>query len=83
MKRPRLDYDPNASVAATASNWKRVIFVDALLGIVAAIVGVVLAFTWSSFGGAVIAAIGVLYVFAVIRRYWAFQDRRRAAGLDD
>ena len=83
MKRPRMEYDPNASVAATASNWKRVIVVDALVGVVVAIVGVVLAFTWSSFGGAVIAALGVLYLFAVIRRYWGFQDRRRAAGLDD
>ena len=76
-------YDPNASPAAMASNWRRVIFVDGLLGIVLAVVGVVLAITWSRFGGAVVAAAGVLYVFAVIRRYRGFADRRRAAGLDD
>ena len=76
-------YDPNASPAAMASNWKRVIFVDGLLGIALAIIGVVLAITWSRFGGAVIAAVGVLYLFAVIRRFQGFADRRRAAGLDD
>ncbi len=76
-------YDPNASPAAMASNWRRVVFVDGLLGIALAVVGVVLAITWSRFGGAVIAALGVLYLFAVIRRYQGFGDRRRAAGLDD
>ena len=76
-------YDPNDSPAAMAPNWRRVILVDGLLGIVLAIVGVVLAITWSRFGGAVIAAFGVLYLFAVIRRYHGFGDRRRAAGLDD
>ena len=76
-------YDPNASPAAMASNWRRVILVDGLLGIVLAVVGVVLAVIWSQFGGAVVAAAGVLYVFAVIRRYRGFADRRRAAGLDD
>ena len=76
-------YDPNDSPAAMAPNWRRVILVDGLLGIVVAIVGIVLAITWSSFGGAVIAAFGVLYLFAVIRRVRGFGDRRRAAGLDD
>ena len=56
---------------------------DEVAGIVVAIVGIVLAITWSSFGGAVIAAFGVLYLFAVIRRFRGFGDRRRAAGLDD
>jgi hypothetical protein len=76
-------YDPNDSPAALASNWRRVIFVDGLLGIALAVVGIFLAITWSRFGGAVVAALGVLYLFAVIRRYHGFGDRRRAAGLDD
>ena len=79
----RLDYDPNASAAAMASNWWRVILVDALLGVGVAAAGVALVFTWSPFGGAVLAAIGVLYVFAVLRRRQGFKDRRRQAGLDD
>ena len=76
------DYDPNASPAAMASNWWRVILVDLLLGTSVAVAGVVLVFTWSPFWGAALAALGVLYAFAVIRRYQGFKDRRREAGLD-
>ena len=76
-------YDPAASPAAMAGNWRRVLLVDALMGAAVAAAGVVLIVVWSPLGGAVLAALGLLYVFAVVRRYQLFQDRRREAGLDD
>jgi hypothetical protein len=75
-------YDPSASPAALASNWRRVLLVDALAGVAVAVAGVVLMVVWSPFGGAVLAALGVLYVFAVVRRYHLFRERREQAGLD-
>jgi len=76
-------YDAAASAAATAANWRKVIAVDALMGLAVAVAGVVLVFVWSPFGGVVLAALGVLYIFAVVRRYRLFKERRRVAGLDD
>ena len=75
-------YDPSASPAALASNWRRVLLVDALAGLAVVVGGLVLMVVWSPFGGAVLAALGVLYVFAVVRRYQLFKDRREQAGLD-
>lgn len=75
-------YDPAASPAALAANWRRVLAVDAGMGVAVALAGVVLMAVWSPFGGAVLAALGVLYVFAVVRRYQLFKERRREAGLD-
>ncbi len=75
-------YDPAASAAALASNWRRVLLVDALMGVAVAAAGVVLAITWSRLGGGALAALGVLYVFAVVRRYHLFRERRAEAGLD-
>lgn len=76
-------YDPDDSPAASASNWWQVLLVDLLLGVAATVAGVVLAFTWSSLWGSVLAAIGVLYVFAVIRRGQGWKARRDAAAIDD
>ena len=75
-------YDPGASPAALASNWRRVLVVDALAGAAMLAAGVVLMVVWSRFGGAVLAALGVLYVFAIVRRFQIFKERREQAGLD-
>jgi hypothetical protein len=75
-------YDPSASPAALASNWRRVLLVDALAGVAVAVAGVVLMVVWWPLGGAVLAALGVLYVFAVVRRHQVFKERREQAGLD-
>lgn len=76
-------YDPSASPAALAANWRKVLAIDALVGVAVALAGLVLVVVWSPLAGAVLAALGVLYVFAVVRRYHLFKDRRREAGLDD
>jgi hypothetical protein len=76
-------YDPSASPAALAANWRKVLAVDALMGVAVAVAGLVLMAVWSPLGGAVLAALGVLYVFAVVRRYHLFKERRAEAGLDD
>lgn len=75
-------YDPNASAAATASNWWQVILVDLLLGVGVIVLGVVLVVVWSVLWGSVLATLGVLYSFAVIKRYQGWKDRRQAEGLD-
>lgn len=76
-------FDPNASAAATASNWWQVILVDLLLGISLVIAGLVLVVTWSALWGALLASVGVLYAFAVLRRYQGWKERREREGLDD
>jgi hypothetical protein len=78
-------YDPDASPAATASNWWQVVLVDLLLGISVTVAGVILSFTWSALWGSALAALGVLYVFAVIRRGQGWKARRElpAGGEDD
>jgi hypothetical protein len=75
-------YDPAASPAALAANWRRVLAVDALMGLAVALAGVAVSVAWSPLAGAVLVALGVLYVFAIVRRYHLFKDRRREAGLD-
>lgn len=76
-------YDPDASPAATASNWWQVVLVDLVLGVSMLVAGGVLAFTWSRWWGAALASVGVLYVFAVIRRAQGWKLRREAGHADE
>lgn len=63
--------------AAYAANWKTVILVDAALGWVAVIVGLVLA----NVVGVVLAALGAAYLVAVWRRLRRWRRLRVARGL--
>ena len=76
-------YDPDASPAATAPNWWQVVLVDLVLGVAAVVAGLVLSFTWSRLWGAALATLGVLYVFAVIRRGQGWKARRDAEQAGD
>lgn len=63
--------------AAYAANWKTVILVDAALGWVAVVVGLVLA----SLVGVVLAAVGAAYLVAVWRRLRRWRRLRIERGL--
>jgi len=68
--------------AALAPNWRTVLAVDALVGVVGIVVGVLVAAWWLVWPGAVIAGLGVLYVLAVGRRFLQWRWIRRQVGLD-
>lgn len=63
--------------AAYAANWKTVILVDAALGWVAVVVGLVLA----SLAGVVLAAAGAVYLVLVWRRLRRWRRLRAERGL--
>ena len=66
---------------ALAPNWRRVVAVDALVGIVLFAAGVVLMVAWSLVIGAFIAAAGCTYLVLVGRRYVEWQRIRRDSAL--
>lgn len=65
-----------------ASNWRRVLAVDAGVGGVIFAVGVVLLFTVNVWIGAGVGALGASYVVLVARRYRWWQQLRRERGMD-
>ncbi|HSL58434.1 MAG TPA: hypothetical protein VK866_11380 [Acidimicrobiales bacterium] len=71
-----------ASPAIYASNWRRILVIDASLGAVAFVAGVVLMVRWNVVGGAFVASLGLTYVVAVGRRALQWRWLRRRAGLD-
>lgn len=67
--------------AAYAANWRQVLAVDAGLGVVAVVVGVVVIAVASPIAGAVIVAIGLLYLAMVVLRARRWARLRSEAGL--
>ena len=67
--------------AAFAANWRTVVAVDAVLGVVVAAAGIVVALVVHALVGALIAAAGVLYVVLVARRAARWRRLRRQAGM--
>jgi hypothetical protein len=70
------------SPAAAAPNWRTVVAVDAGLGALGIIIGVVLAFTWLPVAGAGLASVALVYVVLAVRRGRQWAGWRRSAGLD-
>ncbi len=70
------------NVAAAAPNWRSIILIDAGLGVALAVIGVALAVVWMPWLGAVVAAVGVVYVALVVRRGLRWHRWRRAVGLE-
>ena len=62
--------------AALASNWWRILLVDALLGVAAVAVGL-----WRGGLLLVLAGAGAVYVAAVARRFLQWRRLRAQAGL--
>ena len=62
-------------VPALAPNWRTVLIVDVLMGVLMIAAGVVASLVWSVVLGAFLAAVGMVYVLLVARRW------RRWAGI--
>lgn len=66
--------------AAYASNWRTVLAVDAGMGLVALVVGLVLTVRWNPVGGGFIASAGLAYLLLVAKRGRDWAALRDAAG---
>ena len=78
-----LDVGPmlrHARTATFAPNWKSVLLADATVGLLIIVLGVLLA-GWIAWIGWPVIAIGVLYVFLVVRRALQWRWLRNRAGL--
>lgn len=78
-----LDIGPmlrHARTATFAPNWKAVLLADATVGLVIIVLGLLLA-GWIMWIGLPIVAVGVVYVFLVVRRALQWRWLRNKAGL--
>lgn len=75
------DADLPGPRAAYAANWYVVLGVDAAMGLVVALGGLVAMIVWIFWVGALLALLGCLYVAMVARRADHWRRLRRAAGL--
>jgi uncharacterized membrane protein HdeD (DUF308 family) len=78
----KFQYRHEDSGAVTAPNWRRVILVDALVGLVVLGLGVASLVAWNKVVGWILVVLGIVYVFAVIGRYRTWKAQRQSAGLD-
>jgi len=72
---------PPGSPAAYAVNWKTVLVVDAAMGAVVALAGVVVIAVWNFFLGVALTGLGLFYVAMVVRRGRTWARLRADAGL--
>ena len=70
----------HARTATFAPNWKFVLLVDASVGVVLLLLGVV-ATLWIAWLGWTMAFAGVIYIFLVVRRALQWRWLRNKAGL--
>lgn len=70
-----------ASPAIYASNWRRILIIDALLGVAFAVIGVLVMVRWNLWVGSFMGALGLTYVVAVFRRFLQWRWLRTKAGL--
>ena len=73
--------EPTAPRAALAPNWRTVLAVDAGMGLVLLLAGIVLALVWSPVGGGFMGSLGLVYLVLVARRARTWSQLRRDAGL--
>lgn len=67
--------------AAYAVNWRQVLLVDASMGLVVLVAGVVVMFVWNLWIGSAVGALGAAYMAAVYLRYRRWKATREEAGL--
>lgn len=72
---------PRAHPAVFAANWRTVLAVDAAMGVVVAVVGIVVALVWNPVVGGFVGSLGLVYVILVLRRGRDWARQRREAGL--
>ena len=73
--------EPTVPRAALAPNWRTVLAVDAGMGLVLLLAGIVLAVVWSPVGGGFMGSLGLVYLVLVARRARTWAALRRDAGL--
>jgi hypothetical protein len=78
----KFQYRHEDSAAALAPNWRRVLLVDAGMGLVVLALGVLSVVAWNQIVGWILVLLGVLYLFAVTGRYRTWKAHRTEAGLD-
>lgn len=74
---------PRADRAAFAANWRQILVVDVMVGVLVNTVGIVVLFLVSPVVGAVIAAAGSGYLLLGLARWRRWARLRADAGLDD
>jgi thiosulfate reductase cytochrome b subunit len=79
---PRFEYRHEDSRAALASNWRRVLLVDAAAGTVVLALGVASVVGWNPVVGWILVLLGLAYVLAIIGRYRTWRVLRRESGFD-
>jgi len=67
--------------AAYAVNWRMVLAVDAAMGVVVVVAGLIALVVWNFYLGAFLMLVGCLYVAMVVRRGERWRRLRRDAGL--
>ena len=67
--------------AAYAANWLHVLALDALIGVAVVVIGLIVLAVGSVLAGGGLAALGLLYVVAVGRRWRRWVRLRAEAGL--
>lgn len=69
-----------ANPAIYASNWKSILIIDAMLGLLVFWAGFLMILFWNVLLGAFVGALGLTYMVAVGRRYLQWRWLRREAG---
>ena len=77
----KFQYRHEDSGAALAPNWRRVLLVDAVVGLVAVALGILSLVAWNAIVGWVLILLGVAYLFAVIGRYRTWKTYRSHSGI--
>ncbi len=67
---------------ATAANWRTVLLVDAVLGLLGILAGIGIASRGNGLIGSLLLGAGVGYLFLTVRRYARWKRLRADAGLD-
>jgi hypothetical protein len=78
----KFQYRHEDSPAALAPNWRRVLLVDGLVGVIVLALGLLAFVAWNTIVGGIVVLLGLVYVFAVVGRYRTWRAHRQAAGLD-
>jgi len=78
----RFRYRHEESPAALAANWWKVLLVDAGLGLLVVVLGVLSIVAWSEIVGWILVLLGGLYLLALVGRYRAWRMQRDARSSD-
>jgi uncharacterized membrane protein HdeD (DUF308 family) len=78
----KFEYRHEDSAAASAPNWRRVLLVDAAVGVVVVALGVLSLAAWNAVVGWILVLLGVTYLLALLGRYRTWRAHRSQAGLD-